>query len=154
MMVLFWMQNIRIFRWWGSRSICQRHAHIGKTWIGYVALWPLLLAWIKGLRPVLGEFIVTIHEGSPIPRPFPQARVHCDNKKTDRSVLITSITLHFSFHPENISILHVKGDYVSRSGSRFTRFSNCYVTWCRSTRGIVASQYPSKLCSWCATSRL
>ena len=50
--------------------------------------------------------------------------------KHDSSVLSTIITWHFSFHPVNVNILHVKGEYGAQSESRFTASPHCYVMWC------------------------
>ena len=115
---------------------------------------------IKGLRPVLEGFVVTMHEGacetgSQIPRALargvsPRDLTHCSHKPEcivttdhDRSVLITIITWHFQFFPVNVSILHLKYDYRARSESRFAGYSHCYVMWYPLTTGIVASQCPS-----------
>ena len=61
----------------------------------------------------------------------------------DRSVLITIITWHFQFHLVNVSNFQLKYEYRARSESRFACYSNCFVTWCPLTTGIVASQYLS-----------
>ena len=108
---------------------------------------------LKGLRPVLEGFVVTMHEGacetgSQIPRALAQGiwrtvRTSIVTTNPDRSVLITIITWHFQFRPVNVSILHLKDDYRARSKSRFACYSHCYVTRCPLTTGIVASQCPS-----------
>ena len=61
----------------------------------------------------------------------------------DRSVLITIMTRQFQSCPMNVSILHLKYQYLARSESRFACYSHCYVTWCPLTTGVVASQFPS-----------
>ena len=106
---------------------------------------------IKGLRPVLEGFVVTMHEGACEPgSQIPRDLTYCSHKpecivttKPDRSVLITIITWHFQFRPVNASILHLKDDYRARSESRFACYSHYYVTWCPLTTGIVTSQCPS-----------
>ena len=111
---------------------------------------------IKGLRPVLEGFVVTMHEGacetgSQIPRALARKDLtYCSHKpecivttNPDRSVLITIITWHFEFRPMNVSILHLKYNYCARSESRFACYSHCYVTWYPLTTGTVASQCPS-----------
>ena len=62
---------------------------------------------IKGLRPVLEGFVVTMHKGacetgSQIPRALARG--------IWRTVR-TSPTWHFQFHPVNISNRHIKGTY-------------------------------------------
>ena len=104
---------------------------------------------LKGLRPVLEGFVVTMHEGacetgSQIPRAL--ARGIWRSVRTSpiyRSVLIPIITWHFQFHPVNVSILHLKYDCRARSESRFACYSHYYVTWYPLTTGIVASKCPS-----------
>ena len=111
---------------------------------------------VKGLRPVLEGFVVTMHEGacetgSQIPRALALGIWrNCSHKpecivttNPDRSVLIPIITWHFQFRPVNVSILHLKYDCRARSESRFACYSHCYVTWYPLTTGIVASQCPS-----------
>ena len=55
------------------------------------------------------------------------------------------VTWHFSFSPMNVSILHFKGKYGARSGSRFTCYSHCYVIKCPLMMGIVR-QHQGTLC--------
>ena len=111
---------------------------------------------VKGLRPVLEGFVVTMHEGrceteSHIPRALARGiwrTVRTSpsvlwQQNPNRSVLITIITWHFQFRPVNVSILHLKYDYRARSESRFACYSHCYVTWYPLMTGIVASQCPS-----------
>ena len=128
------------------------------TPVWYRCAWKGIMAWltlVKGLRPVLEGFVVTMHEGacetgSQIPRALARgldvlfAQTECIvTTNPDRSVLITIITWHFQFRPVNVSILHLKDDYRARSESRFACYAHCYVTWCPLTTGIVASQCPS-----------
>ena len=61
----------------------------------------------------------------------------------DKLVLIPIITWHFSFQPLNVSILNLKGKYGTRSESRYTCSSHCYIMWCPLAMGIVTSQFPS-----------
>ena len=107
---------------------------------------------LKGLRPVLKGFVVTMHEGefktgSQIPRPIGWGiwRTFCTNpsalwQKTDRSVLITNIKWHFQFHLVNVSILHLKYEFGARSVSHFACHLHCYIMWCLLITGIVSSQ--------------
>ena len=115
------------------------------------ALMGELRSLLKGLRPVLEGFVVTMHSGLceqyvkslGIWLPVSHAPSTIVTTNPDRSVLITIITWHFQFRPVNVSILHLKYDYRARSESRFACCSHCYVTWYPLTTGIVASQCPS-----------
>ena len=60
------------------------------------------------------------------------------------SVLIAFISCYFQFRPVNVSILYLRCQYHARSESRFACFSQCYVTWCPLTTGIVTSQFPPR----------
>ena len=70
--------------------------------------------------------------------------------KPDRSVLIMIIKWHYYFHCMNVSILHLKVEYGTRSKSHFTCYSHCCVTWCPIMTGSVTSQccFQGTLCSW------
>ena len=76
--------------------------------------------------------------GGPIPRPLGRGigRIVRPSPSAlwqqtpPEPVLITIITWHFQFHPMNVSILHLKGEYDVQSESLFPWYSHCYVTWC------------------------
>ena len=162
---LFWVHDMG----WGWGVFICGHGHRAKKWrtvgqnVTYAGLksdvrakmqhWSVI---IKGLRPVLEGFVVTMHEGACETRKLnpegvsPRDLTYCSHKpecivttNPDRSVLITIITWHFQFHPVNVGILHLKYDHRARSESCFACYSHCYVTWYPLTTGIVTSQCPS-----------
>ena len=68
---------------------------------------------------------------------FAEARVHRDNEPRQIGL---NHDFHLQFHFVNVSIIHLKYEYLARSERRFAWCSYCYVIWCPLTTGIVAPQ--------------
>ena len=102
----------------------------------------------KGSRSVLDGFVSTVHEGackteSQIPRPI--GDLTCCSQKPDCIVITSPHTIglnhnynmRISILPRECRNAHLKYEYDA-----FAYYSNCYVTKCPLTMGIVASQCP------------
>ena len=69
---------------------------------------------------------------------FVQAWLYCDNKPRQVGLNHDYILI---FYPISGVIMHANCEYDVRTESRFTCYTNCYVTWCYLTTGIFASQW-------------